>query len=265
LKPSEKEKYQLWWEYLKLSENYKEYCKNPQVHREAMLKLKAAHPNLTEEEEKEGIQELLYGAHGIPDVYETFGDAFNGSFEDFWRKKGKYLKKSLRLPRVIIKNVEDVINGISSFYEFRRPIKDQSYSNFKKIIKESLSNSSNHLFLKIDLTFPVGEIVKEFKNILTTQKRNKEAISLKRALKWSDCCNRKPTPNLFYDEVKRYLEILKVYKVDRLKGKKAFKKVYPEGNYSDQAKVSEFHSDRRKAKRIVKNTEIGLFPGRYQK
>lgn len=41
--------------------------------------------------------------------------------------------------------------------------------------------------------------------------------------------------------------------------------MYPEGDYSDQDKVSEFHSDRRKAKRIVKNVEIGFFPGRYLK
>ncbi len=189
----------MWWEYLKLSENYKKYCKKPQVHRLYKLKLKSAPPRLMDR--KEQIHRILYGSAGLTDVYDTFGDVFNNSFVDFWRKKGKNLKNLLRFPRVIIEDVESYINYIGSFYELMEPITDRSYSKFKEVIGKSLSNSSNHIYLKIDLTFPVGEIEKEFKNILTIQKRNREAISLKRALGWGDCCNRKPTPNLRYDEV----------------------------------------------------------------
>ena len=142
MKPSEKDKYQLWWEYLKLSENYKKYCEKPLVHRLYMLKLKTSSPQLIEKKEK--IHQMLYGTAGLPDVYDTFGDVFNDSFVDFWKKKGKQLKKSLRFPRVIIEDVENITDSISSFYELMTPITKQSYSKFKEIIRESLSNSSTN-------------------------------------------------------------------------------------------------------------------------
>ncbi len=62
------------------------------------------------------------------------------------------------------------------------------------------------------------------------------------------------------DELKRYLEIFDLRKKFSMK-----QIIEKKGKNSKESNiVSKFHQDLKRAKKIIKNVELGYFPGNYQ-
>jgi len=259
----EKEKYQVWWEYLKLSDDYKNYCSKPFIHRLKKAKIRNRPPKLVPPLYLYIDVESGELPGDIFETYETFGDVHSSSFEDFWNKKGKFLKND---DKNSIHELRDSFPFLCSWYEtFHLKLNRQkkSWSSFKSYLEDTFTLEGGRLFLEIDIYKPIGKIKKEFDALLNSHLKKSNVAAYRKKTKWAICRNRVYTPNLRLDEVKRYLEVLKIYKIEGLRGKAAFKAVNPKGNYDDSDEVSAFHSDRRKGKRIVKNVEKGFFPGKY--
>lgn len=272
--PTIKDTYQLWWDFLKLSDRYKDYCANPPP----LLKLeKLGFKYIVPHDNEASIKEnILPGS--ITEVYLTFGNVHTDSFESFWKKRGKHLKKRKIGDGEPIENLKNrfelwfdmykkickigcMPNGLESLFGNINH-KTESLDSFKSFVMHQL-NDRKLSFLCVDLRYPIEEIKKSFGSIVN-KKAQKEFVGIIISNEnWVRCRNRTPTPNLRFEDVERYLKVLRAYKIDGLRGSSAFKKVNPEKDYYEAPKEA-FHSDKRKAERILKNVEIGYFPGIYE-
>jgi len=264
VKPTDMDKYQLWWDYLILSDEYKKYCGDRESTKTA--------PTLMSDFDPDPLERN----------YLSFGNVHIRSFDDFWANRSMvggyiFLKRSwdhfVNGPLVEFKDYfkERVIdylekphiyfdgpNESGMFMPYEVPKKKPSYEDLKKRSLSLLADNT-HRHITIDLSCPIADIKKEFNKIVN----RKTAIRPSKNREYLECRFQKPTPNLRFDEVKYYYNVLEVIKIDKKSGKVAFEKIHPNGDYSNGDERSQFYSANRKAKRILKNVEQGYFPGKY--
>ena len=275
MEQKDKEAYKLWWEFLKLSDNYREFVENPPWKRKRLGP--GPHtitiPLKWDSESYKFYYETNFGSNfkkGVsPDsLIQTsylFGNVHELSFEGFWKNLPGRRKKLSKHKKIPVSEFKSEFEFWSSIYEMdcKQKSKKPDFEDFKKLILNCLKNNEKR-YLTIDLRCPIGEInnsIKQFVN-KDIKKGIKDKITKDKWLKCYQLCF--PTPNLRVDEVNRYLKVLKIFK-SGLKGKSAFKELNPNGDYDDPDQRTAFYSDKRKAERILKNVEKGYFPGIYEK
>jgi hypothetical protein len=279
MKPNNKDAYRLWWEFLKLSDDYREYCslspekklareipRGPEPKRKPAEKKDAI---LIDKKQKDSrIKKFKKGEFpkNFKPIYAIFGNVHQDLFDDFWEKKGKNLTSSedyqaiQRLSQVFLVHC---INYCEC-YSQRNP----DFMEFWQYVLKHMTDDPYSLYLHIDITKPVGEIKKEFNKIINQKVNSKKVKNARRVERWLWRKNRIPTPNYNanrYDEIQRYLKVMQIYKMDGLRGKSAFSKFYPDIKYKDATTERyRFFADKKKGERIIKNVERGYFPGYYE-
>ena len=253
--------YNLWWDFLKLSDRYDQYCKqNPQPGPTWSLENSFINEGYYDQVKVGTLPMSLFPTH------HTFGNVFEMSFETFWRNKGQLIKKRFSTKDKPVEDLKRQYFEWTIDYEDICDARKQDpvYEDFKEFIFRRLSHETK-IHLAINLMSPIGEITKAIKQSVNRDVQKKLSDIIRNA-QWERCCQLcMPTPNLRISEVDRYLEVLKVFKRG-LRGKFAYKEIFPNGDYdedTDQRTV--FYSDRRKGERILKNVEKGFFPGIYEK
>lgn len=247
---NEKEYYRLWWEYLKRSDSYQRFCN--------WFRERKKDPNFPLPEEfkktKNGVAHFV--AH-----YRSFVSADCGdfTFEDWWKWKKEAIEKDKDWRRknlvhdfctFIEKDIHSFINDFKR-ENGREPTLLEYRDSFKDFQKNSALNT-HYLIIEIMFDKP-KELLRELEKIL------KEKIKTK-------------SNKRYFDELRRYLAVYDLWKETDEKGKKLFtmkaiiKKL---GDKSQKAKAGDinvqraFRSDLAKAKKIIKNVESGIFPGKY--
>lgn len=253
----EREIYNLWWEYLKRSKDYKEYCefqrrKNIETHAPKKFQVNV----------KRGY---------IPPVtiaYHWFGDVHVNSFEKWWEfHQRKATNEAVKIVSDSIIDYSDVVTQhmeicIDSFIaqKGRTPTLDEFTFYFSDYMK---SDKDGFIYLWVNPWHaPIKEMTKRFEEIVTEQKRNIPQIQkIELALEKY----RKPSSlnRIRLDELKRYLQVYDL-RNRGLKWNDIIKKL---NRTDDKAIIEivrvEFHRYLRKAKAIIKNVERGIFPGEY--
>lgn len=264
-----KDEYQLWWEYLKLSDIYKKYCESNAFRKTADTAVESStlRSGLTALLDfTTNVAESLFPAD-VAGTYLVFGNVHKTQFDDWWESKGKLLMAD-KYDYQFQKGASDLTHSFKYWIETcdllyfalydRKPTLVEFQDHVLKVLQHS-----NFRYVAINLTKPLKEINDDFKKIVNRNEQ-KKIKNDKINRQWAECRNRKPTPNLRFDEVKRYLEILKVYKIDGLKGAKAFNKIYPDNDYKQETGMrTVFFRDKRKAEKIAANVFKGYFPGTY--
>ncbi|NPU86401.1 MAG: hypothetical protein HPY65_18135 [Syntrophaceae bacterium] len=258
-KPSEREIYELWWEYLKRSDNYKIYCES-QPYPVQIIKNEDRSYSIIEDgrivdyELGTPENERTMYIWSLQRNYEFFGDIFNSSFNDWWKNRKK--RKDLR---VLDLNDQDICTMLPEYVnQFRR------HMDSKKIIKTP--EDSIRLLTKAECSY-VFVAVPMVGNI-TIEDISKQIADIR--LKWKkDLVYRvadyifkrfaMPISRVRYEELKRYL---KVYDLQQqgLKIKEIAAMLDPKRTGEHPDIQRSFRSDLQKARNIIRNVELGIFP-----
>ena len=278
---SEKEVYELWWEYLKRSELYKVVCQlipeaiykeNNQTFvsfdkLEELLesKFKVDDDMITDEGNREvGISKIQLNQSfynvmvGYMEEYlGFFGDIFNNSFDDWWDKKRKEkIKQPLQVIDFSDPNDTNAYKMINSYVK--------SLSNYRNELKKHLKGTgekptpfseepNRYLYLAIPMVGGVTmeEISKQIADIRKIRKKDFEI---------DDFYYRRfdmPVSRVRLKEMKHYLEVYDRWKKG-MKMKDIISEMAPD-RYGENI-LRSFRSDLQKAKKIIQNVECGSFP-----
>ncbi|MFH1139002.1 MAG: hypothetical protein V1816_23225 [Pseudomonadota bacterium] len=257
--------YRLWWEYLKRSDDYREYCLWHRRRRED--------PSLPIPEKFQGPggymeSHVFYYIFGI--FLDVHADNYRGrpySFDVWWDRQKGILDALAKAPRTLTINNygETVQRHLQTAVELlkqnegREPSFKDLEGFFAKFIKQAVPPK---LFLEIDLTVKeTGVLIRKINERILQEKQSPRIQHWER---FSDKTNW-PGSKLKFSELRRFLI---VYDLEK-KGLKMAQIVQKVGtpsqkaNYNDEAIHSAYREDLAKARRIIKNVEEGSFPGFY--
>lgn len=244
-----KELYQLWWEYFKRSRNYSED--------QLTVTLSIA------DFRKEWWEGKPTGKIEFPFDVKYFDQP---PFEEWWEQKKDFMERleqdkkctgiakdiyppPIRLYRELI---EEDIDSCIEVYK-RKEGREPNFQEFKDALKKWMTKGT--LYSKpciiVNLERETDELIKEFKGFIKKWKK----YSLKRGILPKPSSSR-----VYIEELKRYLRIYDLRKKE-VKWRDIAKRKYPRKEFEDVRRG--LMSDYKKAEKIIKNVEEGLFPGAY--
>jgi hypothetical protein len=264
---SPKEINKLWWEYLKRSKDYQEYCNWVKEHREKFPLRLAQDPRIQQIDPTSFVENFhplptkfendKHGrSHPIRDGHSLFGDIYTCSFEKWWdsNKRQLELKSIEDYSEVVASEIQHVINEFDEEM-LREPTLQEFKEWFVQYMKRPMSR---HIYITIRIRDGQSnnELVKQFSSYIRNDK--KMLMVKKKARKWS------PTHPVRFDELKRYLEVydLSAKTNPELSWREIAAVIHPRKNFHDEIRrilIKEKH----KAERIIKNAEQGIFPSKY--
>lgn len=249
------EAYKLWWEYLKRSEPYKLYCLS-----RYSLSLPYFDYELFELETIKNLpDDALLRALYLKFTYDKFGDVHKSSFNDWWEKRQS----------------DEAVEDLSEIYkkEFFSYLKYLKHFRKQPVTHEEIYEMLRD-FLK---SYPFGDYIFLKINASAKDKDIRDAVS--KAVK-----TRKKKHTVQLDALKKYLLVYDGRKAGKSDGEIAsevFERVETstEISYMEPRKdqrgakeplapkqVSDYLRDYNKfAERIIKNVEMGNFPGEFRK
>jgi hypothetical protein len=242
---TEEDLYKLWWNYLKLSDDYKEFC-------EIMRSVTDKETEALYEQIEDGYKtrhpksEKSFDYYNHLSNWAFMGDVHKESFPDWWSTRPIPEKK----PCEIINLGESDVVAVHPHYSFRLALhkRKMKHSPTPEEVIKYLFSSKEYLFLAIPLT-----------SDLKTQEISKTITSMrKKAIKQYDESwayrFRKPFGDIRYAELERYNRVHYLLNVEKL----GDKEVKQQTGVFDS---SQFSKDKAKAEAIIRNVEQGLFPG----
>ena len=225
-----------------MSQNYKLYC-------QWRRKCKNSHREIPVPEAIRKLEFLVSFALG----YEYFGDIFNLKFEEWWESNGKISLDRKKLRTVI--DFRDIVDNeiemaITSFklINSRKPTLEE----FKQYFITLLDNPKKMIFA-IDLKHEVSfdNIIEQLKKIISQPKVRPSV--------W-----KYPITKVRDDELRRYLDVYTLRKSKNSMPDIAKKIDHYSRHESSTADIHRMIlSDYKKAEKILRNVESGVFPGRY--
>jgi hypothetical protein len=296
-----KEDLRLWWEYLKRSDNYKKVCeiiKKSKKHKlareinspaEALIFFYNHGLDLHKKFTKSNKANLFIS---LLETYGFFGNVHTGSFDKWWNSKKKQIENVenalsvIDYLDVIKKDLLDCANVLISNKELKL-IRDLNTDNHQKIIKyfKTITDKDKEptvqglidyfprylkkqyfggSFLLVNVAMKSKkELKSQFNKFIEKQKLKPDIKKLELDSKRNyEISSNTMIRNsgLRVDELNRYLEIFDLRKELSMTQIIEMK----EENSKDSNTRSVFHQDLKKAKKIIKNVELGCFPGNYQ-
>lgn len=245
---NEKEYYRLWWEYLRRSPDYQEFC---EWYQESLKKSETLIP----EKFEKGKAEIKNSA--LIRYYDFIAADCHGlSFDDLWKHKKKRIEfsKNWEKDRLIQNYSKFAEKDFNTFINYFKKFhgREPTMNEFKKIYYKDHIDSQ---LLIIDPRFyEPKEIIQELSKISKEIIRNYRSRMVR------------------IDGLKRYLQVYDLWKQTDENGKRKFtlKEIIKRvGDKSQKEKADDanvqraFRADLAKAKKIIKNTERGIFPGKY--
>ncbi len=251
----------LWWKYLKRSDNYKKFCES------------SREDNKEESLPKQFTIPVKFEDTGdIADVvnpqflwnWYNFGDVHRNSFEKWWRGCKKVDKtEAENIQGVETYNIKQEID--SCIESFKKPYgREPTLQEFKDELLY-LTNNHDVSYLKINFMAPstTKDLIKQIAESVR-ERINDPFIRMKRAMwslePFSDTKHRNYSVRV--KQLKRYLKVYDYHEKKRLSMSDIIKKMGK--NSKDTDIVSIFHQNLKRAKKIIKNVESCIFPGKYQ-
>ena len=226
--------YRLWREYLKRSDEYKEFCEYMRRKRED-----SSIP-VPEKFKKDGI----YAPPIVP-VFLTFHDVYVYGFDEWWEVQGKWL-------------MDDRPTGLYEFSEeFFKKTFDQLINSFEKNEgREPTLRELRDNFLEFatfnNRVLPV--MVSPNTKLETLVKALKEVIRPYRSLR---------RKRIVWDELERYLIVYDLKAGEKLKWREVIPRAQKATRDRSDRSLRAWQRDLQKARAIIRNAERGIFPGHY--
>jgi hypothetical protein len=255
-KPSEKEIYRLWWEYLKRSEKYKNYCDF--IREFSKIKIKKG-----ETDKSPASDKLIKSSYTLEldelefdymhRNYEYFGNIFTNSFDEWWKMD----KTSQHKLPVIVLNDPNAYKSLPFFAgEFRKQQKAKKKSlSPEEMLKILIEKEYEFIFLAVPMVGGVtmDDISKQIANIRKKWAKDFDIEDFN-SRRFS-----RPVSRVRYTELKRYLRVYDLKK-QGLKMKEVIAQINPDQKGDSANVLRSFYMDLQKAKKIIENVESGSFP-----
>ncbi|HBR17149.1 MAG TPA: hypothetical protein DD725_06025 [Deltaproteobacteria bacterium] len=265
--------YRLWIEYLKRSEDYKEFCE--------IIRKKRKNPSLPIPD-KFKHSGTRYPANGY-----RFGDIFDKrwTFKEWWKyhkKKAAFhngypveyycARRILQIKGEFIPN--DIVEDYAEYFQrdmdiciqqfkFYNKRKEPTLSEFKECFLYHLKQGhlSQYITIRIDPRRETTEdILKQVKKIIREKRKEPQV----RKREYDFIAHLKPSTRLRLDELEKYLKVYDL-KEKELKPKEVIKSINPNDDTNNEAVQRAYRDFYDKAKKIIWFTERGIFPGPYDK
>ena len=233
---TEKEKYELWWEYLLESKKFLSYCKFKRKNRNESEKKR---PSI-----------------GMIMTYDFFGDIFENSFDEWWKNK-KEKDLGIGTMEYSRQQAQHEFNStVRRFVESHG--REPSLDEFRDVFIEHLFDyfpASFMIRVYFHPTKSIKDLNDQFKKIVAEKRKQPNIQNWETELKkgWLPIVGR-----FRYDELKRYLEVYRLKK-SGMKIDEILEKMDPHVTRNRE----DFYQDIRHANTILKNVEDGCFPGEY--
>lgn len=236
--------YQLYYEYLKRSEDYKRFCR---WMREEGKDLNKAVPKQYRKDKHGFVPKIV-------SVFMMFNDVHVFSFDEWWDySEGfqgvadwRYENSMLHYTDTLLEHELD--NCINSFRKFEG--REPSLEEFKQYFLQTQKNKygaeayRDRLLLFIaPSSLKTEMLVKRFREIISKYKKGKRT-------------------KIAWDELGKYLLVYDLKKKG-LKWKEIIKQIEPHKSIDDDSVRRHFLMYNKKAKQIIANVETGRFPGKY--
>jgi hypothetical protein len=264
LKSKQKKIYELWFEYLKRSVDYKEFCEWYQKKKENPS-LNIPFPKKFENIEKPSqfrkLSEPFFFING------RFGDVHKVSFNTWWaHNKGLLLKDEMvsqsgpGFVEDYLDYVERDINQVIDDFKLwvgREPTLSELKEYFIKLLKNYFPFRAYLMINPLEKSSILNKAVnKKILDLKNKKSLHKDLISVNRY--------RKPIGQQRLDKIERYLNAYDLKQVNYTWQEIANSLKYQESYSIDEADLKrEVFRDIKKAKNIIKNVEEGYFPGKY--
>jgi hypothetical protein len=235
---SDKEIYELWWEYLKRSKKFKEFC-----------------------EQMNELGEDHFGDYYsvFAEYMRSFGNIFNKSVEDWLNEPRRRKRRLGSLPVLDLREKESYRSlYFNALTYWNRD--SESFPSQKKIC-EIIKSDSQYIFLAVPV---VGkeDMVSISKQIKKIRDSYKQTAAVKEADKeLRKCIMVSAVTRLRYDEIKFYLKVYDLYK--QLTMPQVIERLSPSKDSKSKTADTEFRHFEKKARTIIENVERGFFPGKY--
>ena len=241
---TEKMKYELWWQYLQESENYK-----------ILLKW-------FREREKDPLLPWPDGVNrSLGETFSFFGDIYAVSFDEWWQRKRErdpgigvieYTKQQMS------HEFDATISEFTKSHDGREP----NLSEFKELFFDKVfDHLPGCLPLRVCFhpSMSTKDLSNQFSKLIRTKRELPELQNYESELRrgWLLTSGR-----FRYDELKRYLQIYRLKK-DDMKIGDIIEKYNLDNPGKQRFDEADFYQDIRYAKKIVENVGIGCFPGDY--
>jgi hypothetical protein len=248
----DKEVYRLWFEYLKRSPDYKEFC-------DLVRQWEAGRETKCPEKFKK------FGR-----LYLDFGNVHDMPFKDWWEWKSARIGGD-RVPAPVENYLEgwasverDLDGCIQSFkrFEGREPSADELKRYFMQTL-QCMVDKQSILFLRVDLSNKPADLMQSFKDLLRSPSVKKNIQEGKRSREFTG------KPRL--DELQKYLDVYDLW-IERVKNRKpgdpggwdTIIKHFEPRRKGDQGNIRrEYFRYKQIAMKIIGNVEKGVFPGTY--
>lgn len=235
----EKQKYELWWEYLKESDKYKYFC---DWYKEKPISNVLPWPD-----------EMLWN---ISSIFYYFGNVHENSFEDWWETKGD-IDPGFGLIEYDKKQASYEIDNALKVYEAFHG-REPTLAEFKDLIIEKLFDCYPRSFLfrfypqTIQTT---KDLAAQFSKLVRGKRELPEIQKLEKEFKMGFFIT---VGKFRYDALKRYLKVYRLYK-SGMEIYDIIAKLDPD----EKREKGDWEQDIRHAKTIIANVEDGFFPGKY--
>jgi hypothetical protein len=244
--------YELWWAYLQRSDKYKKFCLlNDQDTR--LVKNAPKSKSIPKSDD----DQILSDVHLLK-LWEFFGDVFSVEFENWW--------PSFEIPKRQnpVMELKDAIENQSTYTKFHM-IRFSKKNGRPPSIHEFVQfRDPEFIYVRISMTDDMNpdDVAKQIVKLRKKQKKQgltRKESSLKQKRYYS------PTGKIHHDDLKNYLAI---YDLKKKKQKLSWNEIM-EKHPLPHISVKEEHLKRtyqlyhQKAKEIIKNVELGYFPGPY--
>lgn len=264
-KASEKEIFELWWEYLKESKGYKKWLET------GLKEYKTYLDQLNNYRLSDPPMLRMTGDPKWETLFHMFGDIHTTPFERWWERR-----KNRRNTNPLFKEIDDYSNWVGfailqCFTNMKEKATDQK--TFEDQFRSAFVNrmkSSPGLYLTVDVNADLDFLTKEFRRLILKHRKEKESEL------WPFRIHRYLSiTRVRFNELKEYLstyrEDLRRKEKNREKNwKQIMEAVNPEYKkaISDPKKQetirSLYYTHLANAKKLIKNAENGNFPGDYR-
>lgn len=264
--------YSLWWEYLCQSFWYREFCE--EIHKAKFKSVKIP-DNLFDRiinklssisdslRKKSRINSYCPSKFILKSYWEFFGNIHYDKFERWWENK----KDSLVKRKVFDLRDPDTFE----FFDFQSITRPKKFApqRFPKPVQilRSITSDQEYIFVAIPLRdLTLVDIGKQI-----TQIRKKQMNKCPNKPKWLSEVNISLEGKKGVDEQKRYLEYFKLKTNRTLSEDEIIEKRNKEELERNKHSLKTrdelqriIHGDVKRAEKIIKNVEKGIFPGKYQ-
>ncbi len=260
----EKEFFNLWWEYLKRSDNYEEFCKIVRENFENEVRFNDIKwPKKFQE--KKGSKNKLF--QHMFDNFVTFRDIYIKPFDYWWEVRKITKERELKDDNNKgVKNY-DFEQDINSCIEFFKKDKgrEPTLKEFKDKFLFYKTFPRSNFYLKIDLLTPnkTEDLVKQIGKIVKERRRNLVIRGMRSYINLEPFLSAKVKENYsdkVHADLRMYLDFYD--KSKRLSMPELMESEKMNYELVDERRVAYLYIQ--KAKKIIRNVELFIFPGDYQ-